>query len=93
MHMANLTISADERTLSPDQVSALDKRRQWGLAFQVMAGQFAVFAVLLTVWAGQDVTYSPDWIHPMFYYDVLATILAIVFATYGTYLKRGREVL
>jgi len=91
--MSNPTFAANERTLTPDQVEALDKRRQWGLAFQVIAGQFSVFAVLLTLWAGQDVTYSPGWVHPMFYYDILAVILAVIFGMYGTYLKRGREVL
>ena len=91
--MSNPTFTASERNLTPDQVEALDKRRQWGLAFQVIAGQFSVFAVLLTLWAGQDVTYSPGWVHPMFYYDILAVILAVIFGMYGTYLKRGREVL
>lgn len=91
--MSNVTASADERTLTPDQVETLDKRRQWGLAFQVIAGQFSVFAVLLTLWSGQDITYSPGWVHPMFYYDILAVVLAVIFGTYGSYLKRGREVL
>lgn len=88
--MANLNIPAEERTLTPDQVGALDKRRQWGLTFQIIGGQFATFAVLLTLWSGQDATYSPGWMHPMVYYNILAGILAVVFGLYGTYLKRGR---
>jgi len=88
--MANMNIPADERTLTPDEIAALDKRRQWGLTFQVIAGQFVFFAVLLTLWSGQDATYSPGWIHPMLYYNILAVILAVVFGTYGTILKRGR---
>ena len=88
--MANMNIPADERTLTPNDVAALDKRRQWGLTFQVIAGQFAFFAVLLTVWSGQDATYSPGWAHPMLYYNILTGVMAVVFGIYGTYLKRGR---
>jgi len=88
--MANMNIPEAERNLSPAQVAALDKRRQWGLALQVISGQFAFFAVLLLLWTGQDLTYSPGWVHPMFYYNVLTGVLAVVFGMYGTYLRRGR---
>ena len=88
--MANLHILAEERNLTPDQVEALDKRRQWGFTCQIIAGQFAFFAILLTVWAGQDLTYSPGWFRPMATYDAIATILACGFGIYGTYLKRGK---
>jgi hypothetical protein len=71
-------------------LAALDRRRQWGLAFQVISGQFAFFAVLLLLWSGQDLQYSPGWVHPMFYYDVFAALMAVIFGLYGTYLKRGR---
>jgi len=88
--MPNMNIPAAERSLNPMQVASLDKRRQWGLACQVISGQFAFFAVLLLLWSGQDLQYSPGWMHPMFYYNVLAAILAVVFGLYGTYLRRGR---
>ena len=88
--MANMNIPAEERNLTPAQVAALDKRRQRGLACQVMAGQFAFFAVLLLLWSGQDLPYGPGWVHPMFYYNVVAGVLAVVFGIYGTYLRRGR---
>jgi hypothetical protein len=87
--MANLSIPAEERNLTPEQVERLDNRRRWGLTCQVLGGQFTVFAVLLTVWSGQDLTYSPGWVRPMFYYNVVASILAVVFFGYGTLLKRG----
>ena len=88
--MANLNIPEAERNLSPAQVAALDTRRRWGLVFQVIAGQFGFFAILLLLWTGQDLTYSPGWVHPMFYYNVLAGVVCLVFAIYGTYLRRGR---
>ena len=75
--MANMTIPEAERNLSPAQVAALDNRRRWGLVFQVIAGQFAFFAVLLLVWTGQDRPESPGWIHPMFYYNVLTGLVAV----------------
>jgi hypothetical protein len=86
-----LTIPPEERGLTPDQVRALDKRRQWGLTFQVIAGQFTFFAVLLLLWSGQDLTYSPRGVHPMFYYNVLTAVLAVIFGIYGTWLKRGSQ--
>ncbi len=89
--MANLTIPAEERGLTPDQVATLDNRRRWGLTFQVIAGQFAFFAVLLTLWTGQDLTYSPGWVRPMFYLNVLTGVLAVTFGLYGTWLKRGAQ--
>jgi hypothetical protein len=88
--MANMNIPAEERNLTPAQVESLDRRRQRGLMCQVLSGQFAFFAVLLLVWTGQDLTYGPGWIHPMFYYNVVAGVLAVVFGVYGTYLRRGK---
>lgn len=87
--MANLTIPAEERNLTPDEVVKLDKRRHWGLTCQVLGGQFICFAALLLLWSGQDATYSPGWLHPMLYYDILCVVLAVIFFGYGTHLKRG----
>jgi hypothetical protein len=86
--MANLSIPAEERNLTPDEVEKLDNRRRWGLTCQVLGGQFAFFAVLLTLWSGQDATYSPGWVHPMLYFNFLTAILAVVFFAYGSILRR-----
>jgi hypothetical protein len=88
--MPNMTIPEAERNLTPAQVEALDQRRRKGLTCQVLAGEFAFFAVLLLVWTGQDLTYGPGWMHPMFYYNLLCGLLAVIFALYGTWLRRGR---
>jgi len=85
-----MNLPLEERNLNPGQVEALDRRRQWGLALQVISGQCTFFAILLTVWAGQDLTYSPGWKHPMAIYMTLAAIGAVVTGFYGTYLRRGR---
>ena len=57
--MANSLLPPEERNLTPDQVEALDKRREWGHTLLVIACQFAVIATVLLLWVGQDLTYSP----------------------------------
>ena len=52
-------------------MEALDKRRDLGHTFLVIAGQFAVIATILLLWVGQDLEYSPGWAHPMAYYFFL----------------------
>jgi len=91
--MANTLLSPEERNLTPNQVEALDKRREWGLTLQVIAGQFSVICVILSLWVGQDLTYSPGWAHPMAYY--MAVALAIVFGCglAGTVMRRGIPVI
>jgi hypothetical protein len=87
--MANTLIPVQERNLTPDQVEAIEKRREWGLTLQVIAGQFAVISVLLSLWVGQDLTYSPGWAHPMAYYMAIAVSIVLVCGTVGTIMRRG----
>jgi Na+/H+ antiporter NhaA len=87
--MANTLLPVAERNLNPDQVEALDKRREWGLTLQVIAGQFSVIATLLLLWVGQDLTYSPGWAHPMAYYMAIALGIIIVCGGAGTAMRRG----
>jgi len=87
--MANTMIPLAERNLTPDEVEALDKRREWGLTLQVIAGQFSVISTLLLLWVGQDLTYSPGWAHPMAYYFAVAVTIVLVCGSVGTYMRRG----
>jgi len=87
--MANTLLPPEERNLTPDQVDALDKRRDLGHTFLVLAGQFAIIATVLLLWVGQDLTYSPGWVHPMAYYFALAVILIVCFGLTGLILRRG----
>jgi apolipoprotein N-acyltransferase len=87
--MANSLLSPEERNLTPDQVEALDKRRDLGHTLLVIAGQFAVIATILLLWVGQDLTYSPGWAHPMAYYFLIALVLIVVFGVAGLVLRRG----
>jgi apolipoprotein N-acyltransferase len=87
--MANSLLPLEERNLTPAQVEALDKRRDLGHTFLVIAGQFAVMATILLLWVGQDLTYSPGWLHPMAFYFVIALALIGFFGVTGLVLRRG----
>lgn len=87
--MPNMLIPTEERGLSPDQVEALDKRRDLGHTFLVIAGQFAVIATVLLLWVGQDLQYSPGWDHPMAYYFFFALLMIAVFGVTGLVLRKG----
>lgn len=87
--MPNMLISPAERSLTPNQVEALDKRRDLGHTCLVIAGQFAVIATVLLLWVGQDLQYSPGWDHPMAYYFFLALLMIGIFGVVGLVLRRG----
>ena len=79
--MANSLLPPEERYLTPDQVEALDKRRDLGHTFLVIAA-------ILLLWVGQDLTYSPGWAHPIFYYFLVALAIIAVFGIAGILLRR-----
>ncbi|HEX8713825.1 MAG TPA: hypothetical protein VF730_18265 [Terracidiphilus sp.] len=87
--MPNMLLPPEERNLTPAQVEALDKRRDLGHTFLVIAGQFGVIATVLLLWVGQDLQYSPGWAHPMAYYFFLALIFICAFGVAGLVLRRG----
>jgi hypothetical protein len=87
--MANSLLPPEERNLTPDQVEALDKRRDLGHTFLVIAGQFAVIATILLLWVGQDLTYSPGWAHPMAILLCDRVAIIAVFGIAGMVLRKG----
>ena len=87
--MANTILPAEERDLSPAQVDELDRRRRRGQLLLVMGTQFFLIATLVTLWAGQDATYSPGWAHPMLYWCILLYVLSVVSYVAGIRLRRG----
>jgi hypothetical protein len=87
--MANMLLPIEERNLTPDEVEALDRRRRRGQLFLVVGFQCLIISIGLTVWSGQDATYSPGWAHPMLYWDCITGILAVTFLTTGLRLRRG----
>ena len=87
--MANTLIPIVERTLTPQQVEALDRRRRRGQLLLVLCFQCLIVATLVTLWSGQDLTYSPGWVRPMFYWNAALFLLALVFGVAGIRLRRG----
>jgi hypothetical protein len=87
--MANMILPFEERNLTPDEVEALDRRRRRGQLFLIVGLQCLVVATLLTIWSGQDLTYSPGWHHPIAYWNAITFILAFTFLARGVALRRG----
>jgi len=89
MATTNYILPVEERTLTPQQVQALDHRRRRGHLFLVIGGQFLLIAILMTLWSGQDLTYSPGWSHPMAYWDMFLFVVSMVLVVRGLALRRG----
>ncbi len=87
--MANSLIPVEERFLTPEAVEALDRRRRRGQLFLVIGFQCLIVATLLTLWSGQDLTYGPGWVRPMFYWNAITFLLAVIFLATGVGLRRG----
>ena len=87
--MANTLIPVAERSLTPDEVAQLDKRRRRGQMFLIIGLQCLLVSCLLLLFSGQDATYSPGWIHPMVYWNLTTFTLSMVFIATGVSLKRG----
>ena len=87
--MANMLIPAEERFLSPDEVEALDRRRRRGHTLLVIGWQTLIIPIVLTLWSGQDLTYSPGWAHPVFYWNALVGLVSLVCFVRGIALRRG----
>ena len=87
--MPNMLLPPEERNLTPDQIEAIDKRRDLGHTLLVISGQFAVIATVLLLWVGQDLQYSPGWDHPMAYYFFFALLMVAIFGVVGLVLRKG----
>jgi hypothetical protein len=87
--MANPILPAEERHLTPVEVDELDRRRRRGQLLLVMGTQFLLIGILVTLWAGQDATYSPGWHRPMLFWDIILFTAALVSYVQGIRLRRG----
>ena len=87
--MANTLLPIEERNLTPSEVEQLDRRRRRGQLFLVICFQCLIVSALLTIWSGQDATYSPGWAHPVLYFNMLTFALSAIFGIAGVSLRRG----
>ena len=67
-----------------DWLASFKMPRKFVIGFQCL-----IVCTLVTVWAGQDFTLSPGWMHPMFYWDCITGVLAVTFLLIGLRLRRG----
>jgi hypothetical protein len=87
--MANLSIPPEERNMTPQQVDALELRRRKGALLLTIAGQFTVISVLLCLWAGSDLVWSPGLAKPMVIYLLIAVTIVLVAGVSGAVMRRG----
>lgn len=87
--MANMLIPVEERHLTPEQVDQIDRRRRRGQLLLVVGFQALIIATIITIWSGQDFTYSPGWIHPLGYWDALLFVASLICIGVGIQLRRG----
>ncbi len=87
--MANMLLPIEERNLTPDEVEVLDARRRRGQLYLVICFQCVIVSTLLTLWSGQDLTYSPGLAHPIAYWNAVTGIAAVYFGLAGLRLRRG----
>lgn len=88
--MANTLIPVEERSLAPIDVERVDARRRRGQLLLTIGLQMAVVTTLVGVlWVGQDLTHSPGWVHPMFYWAAATGLGSVVCLLWGLALRRG----
>lgn len=87
--MATSLLSSEERSLTPDQVEDLDRRRRRGQLLIVIGFQMGIVATLTLLWSGQDLQYSPGWAHPMLYWNCVTGLGSLLCLSVGLMLRRG----
>ena len=89
--MANLRLPLEERNLTTAQLEALDERRRRGQLGLKIGFKEAIITTLLTLWVGQDLTYSPGWQRPIFYWACITGLLSACAFLYGITVRRGNH--
>ncbi len=89
--MANTLIPIEERSLTPDEVEALDARRRRGHLLLVICFQTLIISCLLLLWSGQDATLTAGWFKPMVFWNTITFATALITGLAGIRLSRGRN--
>ncbi len=89
--MANTLIPIEERSLTPDEVEALDARRRRGHLLLTICFQTLIISFLLLLWSGQDAELTAGWLKPMVFWNITTFAIAFVTGIAGIRLSRGRN--
>ena len=87
--MANLRLPLEERNLTPAEVEVVDARRRRGQLALTIGFQALIVTALLTLWVGQDLTYSPGWERPIFYWACVTGLISLCSFGFGIAQRRG----
>ena len=89
--MPNLRLPVEERNLTPEQVEQVDARRRRGQLSLVIGLQARVVTGVLSLWVGQDLTYSPGLHRPIFFWACITGGIAVVSFLYGLAVRGGKH--
>ena len=89
--MANTLIPIEERSLTPDEVELLDRRRRRGQGLLVICFQTLIISCLLLLWSGQDATLTHGWVKPMVIWNTITFGISVITGLAGIQLSRGRN--
>ncbi len=89
--MANLRIPAEERNLTPEQVESLDARSRRGQLSLVIGLQTLLITGVLSLWVGQDLTYSPGFHRPIFFWACITGGVSVTSLLYGLAVRGGKH--
>ncbi len=89
--MANMRLPLEERNLTPAEVEAVDARRRRGQLALTIGFQTLIVTGILTLWVGQDLTHSPGWERPIFYWASFTGLVSVISLLYGISIRRGSQ--
>lgn len=89
--MANLRLPADQRNLTPHEVELIDARHRRGQLLLVIGFQALIVTGILSLWVGQDLTYSPGFHRPIAFWAATTALLSVVCLLSGLALRGGKH--
>ncbi len=90
--MAHPYLPPSERNLTPEQVEQIDRRTRRSQLLLTIGFQTAIVCTLVSLlFVGQDLTYSPGFHRPMFYWACITGLTSATCFIAGIKLRRGSK--